>query len=176
MVNDVFAQKLRFDKSNPKKNIVLKIKPRTRVRWDLNAARGANLSTNKQLDFDTKNKPNARKRQISPLVTRINTTTTTPTRSRGEMGRPLTEKPSLLNSFCRCWCCGGGAQDGGADHVLQPLNLLNPGAQTSQMQLVQQSESARLRLFQKLGSLQEVVLTQSATSTAACSNRNDSYN
>ncbi len=59
-------------------------------------------------------------------------------------------------------CCGGKSDVIGADHVLQPLNLYNPRAQTSVEQLIGQSEDARLRLYSKLGSLQDFILTQAA--------------
>jgi hypothetical protein len=73
------------------------------------------------------------------------------------------ESKSILDSVMQCFSCCGTKNDAvGAEHVLQPLNLYNPRAQTSVEQLIGQSEDTRLRLFSKLGSLQDFILTQAA--------------
>lgn len=78
------------------------------------------------------------------------------------MGRGNAAK-SILDDVLQLFrCCGNGSQEHSVDHVLQPLNLFNPRTQTSVEQLTQQSESSRLRLYNKLGSLQEFALTQAA--------------
>jgi hypothetical protein len=85
------------------------------------------------------------------------------------MGRYQTTKGLLSDVLQFLRCCGNGSQDLaiGADHVLQPLNLFNPRNQTSVEQLTEQSEAARLKLYCKLGILQEFALTQSTGLTTA---------
>ena len=77
------------------------------------------------------------------------------------MGRPDTSR-GFLGTILQCFrCCGSSTKEqGGADHVLQPLNLFNPRPQTSVEHLIEQSETTRHRLYSKLGSLQDFALTQ----------------
>ncbi len=46
--------------------------------------------------------------------------------------------------------------------MLQPLNLFNPRSQTSVESLIATTEAARLRVYSKLGSLQDFILSQAA--------------
>lgn len=74
-----------------------------------------------------------------------------------------TNRSTLGNLFSCFRCCGGGDGDAAlhaTDHVLAPLNLFNPrSAQTSIEHFIAQTEAARMRVYSKLGSLQDFVLT-----------------
>lgn len=84
--------------------------------------------------------------------------------NKNTMGRLDTERSILGNLFGCFKCCGSTKNEHlASDHVLQPLNLFNPGRQTTSIdQLVEDSRAARKRLYQKLGSLQDFALTEAA--------------
>lgn len=82
------------------------------------------------------------------------------------MGRPDTSRSFVGNLFQCFKCCGNSQPEHGADHVLQPLNLFNPRSQTSVESLIAATEAARLRVYSKLGSLQDFILSQAAGGNA----------
>ncbi|KAL4458846.1 hypothetical protein ABPG75_013711 [Micractinium tetrahymenae] len=64
-------------------------------------------------------------------------------------------------------CCGGDQHGNGGDQYLQPLNLLQPQANSATVdELVEQSAAARERVWRSLGSLEPFALGQSPGSSS----------